>query len=100
MQKMYSMQRWTTPPVHSQSETDNTNTLTVTVKDITEDPVKDATVTIGNESETTGDDGKASFTLAYGDYTASVTATGYDDAEETLAFRSNHKNFTITLTPT
>lgn len=24
--------------------------------------------------------------------------TGYNDAEESIAFRSNHKNFTISLT--
>lgn len=64
------------------------------------DPVASATVTIGEDSETTDAEGKATFELEYGDYSASVTATGYDDATESIAFRKNHKNFTITLTET
>jgi hypothetical protein len=38
------------------------------------------------------------FELAYDDYTATIEATGYVTATEELAFRSNHKNFTVTLT--
>lgn len=38
--------------------------------------------------------------MEYGDYTATVTMEGYDSEEESIAFRSNHKNFTITLTET
>lgn len=90
------MRMWLTLPNPSQLETD---TLNITVTDGT-DPVSGATVTIGTDSETTDSDGKATFDLAYGDYTAEVTMTGYVDAEESIAFRSNHKNFTITLTET
>lgn len=53
--------------------------------------------------QTTGDDGKATFQLEYGDYTATITKDGYVTKTENIAFRSNHKNFSITLeedTPT
>ena len=81
--------------VRSELEGD-TDTLTVTVSDGA-DPVSGASVTIGSTTETTGADGKASFSLEYGDYTCTVTADGYVTATESLAFRSNHKNFTVTL---
>lgn len=88
------MRMWLTLPKHSQLETD---TLTITVTDGV-DAISGATVTIDDDSETTDSDGKATFDLEYGDYTAEITASGYNDAEESIAFRSNHKNFTITLT--
>ena len=47
--------------------------------------------------QTTGDDGKATFQLAYGDYTATISKDGYTTKTENIAFRSNHKNFSITL---
>jgi hypothetical protein len=47
--------------------------------------------------QTTGDDGKATFQLEYGDYTATITKDGYVTKTENIAFRSNHKNFNITL---
>ena len=93
---MSSMRMWLTLPNNSQLETD---TLTITVNDGV-DAISGATVTIDDDSETTDSDGKATFELPYGDYTAEVTASGYDDAEESIAFRSNHKNFTITMTET
>ena len=37
------------------------------------------------------------FELAYGDYSATIEASGYTTATESLAFRSNHKNFSVTL---
>ena len=49
-----------------------------------------------NEQQT-GDDGKATFQLEYGDYTATITKDGYQTVTENIAFRSNHKNFNITL---
>ena len=64
------------------------------------DPIVGASVTIDETTETTGDDGKAEFDLAYDDYTATITADGYDSAEESIAFRSNHKTFTVSLTAT
>lgn len=85
---------WLTLPKHSQLETD---TLTITVKDGV-DAISGATVTINNDSKITDSDGKATFELPYGNYTTEVTVAGYDNAEESIAFRSNHKNFTITMT--
>ena len=70
--------------------------LEITVTDGT-NPVSGATVTIGTDSETTDATGKAEFELAYGDYSATIEATGYTTATESLAFRSNHKNFSVTL---
>lgn len=49
-----------------------------------------------NEQQT-GDDGKATFQLEYGDYTATISKDGYTTKTENIAFRSNHKNFNITL---
>lgn len=74
-----------------------TDTLTVTVNDGT-DAISGATVTIGEDSETTGEDGVATFEdMPYDDYSAEVSATGYTTKTETLAFRSNHKTFTVSL---
>lgn len=74
-----------------------TDTLTVTVDDGT-DPISGATVTIGTTDKTTGDDGVATFTaMPYDDYSAEISATGYTTKTETLAFRSNHKAFTVSL---
>ena len=98
---MCSMRMLITPPVtkgdNTEEEEPQTYKMTITVTDGT-DPVKGASVTIDESSETTDDDGKVEFDLAYGDYEATVEATGYDDSTEELSFRSNHKNFTITLT--
>ena len=74
-----------------------TDTLTVTVNDGT-DAISGATVTIGSTEKTTGEDGVATFTsMPYDDYSAEVSATGYTTKTETLAFRSNHKAFTVSL---
>ena len=74
----------------------STPTLTVTVTDGA-DPITGATVTVDGDSETTGSDGKATFTLEYGDYEATISASGYTTKTEELKFRSNKKSFTITL---
>ena len=77
--------------------------LKITVKDEDSAPVSGATVTIGTDEVTTDSDGVAEFELEYGDYEASISATGYVTATESLAFRSNHKNFSVSLesdTPT
>ena len=50
--------------------------------------------------QTTGDDGKATFQLEYGDYVATISKDGYQTVTENIAFRSNHKNFNITLEET
>ena len=76
-------------------------TLTVTVMDSEDEPapIIGATVTIGTDSETTGDDGKVEFpNLTYEDKEVTVEATGYTTATETLQFRANHKSFTVSLT--
>lgn len=73
-----------------------TPTLTVIVNG-SDGVLEGATVSIGGESETTGSDGKASFELEYGDYEALISCSGYVTKTENIAFRSNHKNFTVTL---
>lgn len=92
------MQVLITPPKNSPSpspvvEKDN---LKITVTDGT-NAIEGATVTIGTDEETTTSDGEATFELEYGDYEATIDASGYNTVTETLAFRSNHKNFSITL---
>ena len=75
----------------------SSDTLTVTVSDGT-DNITGASVTIEEDTIVTDENGTASFTLEYGDYTCSVSKTGYESVTESLSFRSNHKNFTIALT--
>lgn len=84
------------PFVNSEPSTD---TLTIVVDDGT-NPIIGASVTIGETTGTTGVDGKAEFDLAYDDYTATITADGYNNAEKSIVFRSNHKTFTVSLTKT
>ena len=51
-----------------------------------------------SNEQTTGSDGKATFeNTEYGDYTLTIEADGYTTKTENIAFRSNHKNFTIAL---
>ena len=69
--------------------------LTITDKD-SSDPVV-ASVTIGEETKDSGIDGVVEFSLEYGDYEATIECEGYTTATEELAFRSNHKNFTVEL---
>ncbi len=77
-----------------------TDTLTITVND-GENAISGATVTIGSDSETTDENGQAVFDdMPYDDYSVGVVADGYDDATETVQFRSNHKAFTISMTAT
>lgn len=70
--------------------------LKLTIIDEDDEPVV-ASVTIGDVSKVSGIDGKVSFELEYGDYSATIVADGYQTKTENIAFRSNHKNFTITL---
>ena len=74
-------------------------TLTIIVTD-GEDPLKDADVTIGEDTEATDATGKAEFTLDYDDYSEKIELTGYVTQTVELKFRSNKKTFTITLTET
>ena len=76
-----------------------TDTLTVTVKDsVSEEAISGATVTIGTDSETTDENGVATFeNMPYDDYEAEISATDYTTKTETLAFRNNHKAFSVSL---
>lgn len=74
------------------------DTLTITVENGESTPIEGATVTIGETNKTTNSNGQAEFTLIYGDYTATISATGYITKTEEMAFRSNHKTFTASLT--
>lgn len=48
--------------------------------------------------QTTDENGKATFEeMEYGDYIATISAEGYVTKTENIAFRSNHKNFTVQL---
>lgn len=78
-----------------------TDTITITVDDGADTPaaIEGAKVVIGETEKTTDSNGQCTFTdMTYDDYTVSVTAEGYEDEEETIQFRSNHKSFTISLT--
>lgn len=75
-------------------------TLTVTVTDSEDEPsaISGATVVIGDTTKTTDANGKAEFpNLTYEDKSATISADGYTTKTETLAFRSNHKSFTVAL---
>lgn len=72
-------------------------TLTIVVVDEDDDPLEDATVTIGEDSETTDKDGEATFSLDYDDYIANIALTDYVTQEVSLKFRSNKKTFKIIL---
>ena len=76
-----------------------TDTLTVTVVDsVSEDAITGATVTIGDSTETTDENGVATFeNMPYDDYEAEVSATDYTTKTESLAFRNNHKAFSVSL---
>lgn len=82
-------------------ELEVTDTITITVDDGESTPtaIEGAKVVIGETEKTTDSNGQVTFpNMTYDDYEATVTADGYEDAEETLQFRSNHKSFTISLT--
>lgn len=72
--------------------------LTITVDDGT-DAISGATVIIGETSKTTDANGEVEFTdMPYDDYSATISKEGYTTATESIAFRSNHKSFTVSLT--
>ena len=63
-------------------------------------PISGATVTIGDDSETTDESGEAEFDSVYeGSQTITVTATGYADKTSTVTVDESHTSFTITLEP-
>ena len=75
-------------------------TLTVTVTDDGETPtaINGATVTIDETSKTTNAQGKAEFKLDYGDYEASVSATGYTTKTADIEFTASKTGATVKLT--
>lgn len=83
--------------MHLPDGEENPETLTITVTDGT-DTITGASVTIEEDTVLTDENGTASFELEYGDYDCTVACTGYESVTESLSFRSNHKNFSITLT--
>lgn len=70
---------------------------TVTITDGT-NVIGGATVTIGTDSKTSGDDGKAIFTgLEYGTYEVTASKTGYAEGTGTLTLDATHSTLTIEL---
>lgn len=57
--------------------------VSITVTDASGAKISGATVTLGNQIQTTGADGTVSFTAARGDYTLTVAASGYKTHTET-----------------
>ena len=71
--------------------------ITVNVSD-GDNPISGATVTIGEDSETTDASGDAEFDSVYvGANTVTVTATGYADKTSTIVVDESHTTFTIEL---
>lgn len=71
--------------------------ITVNVSD-GDNPISGATVTIGEDSETTDASGDAEFDSVYvGANTVTVTATGYADKTSTINVDETHTTFTIEL---
>ena len=62
-----------------------------------EEALEGATVTIDETSETTDENGECTFELPYDDYEVTVELEDYKTLTETVAFRNNHKNFTLVL---
>lgn len=88
---MFSMRKWFLLPVM-------TDKLKLTIVDGTDEPIGNVNVVVENEdSKTTDENGKVEFDLPYGDYAVTVSKDGYGSVTDTLAFRSNHKNFSIVL---
>lgn len=76
------------------------DTITITVDDGEDTPsaIEGATVTIGSVTKTTDSSGECTFPdMTFQDYSAEISATGYVTKTETIAFRSNHKSFTVSL---
>ncbi|WP_254523413.1 carboxypeptidase regulatory-like domain-containing protein [Natrinema caseinilyticum] len=61
-----------------------TGTVEGTVTDSDGNAVANATVTVGDQQTTTGEDGSYALELESGEYTVSVSAEGYQDASENV----------------
>ena len=61
-------------------------------------PISGATVTIGDDEETTDEDGEATFESVYeGSQTITVSKTGYADKTSTVTVDDSHTSFEIEL---
>ena len=78
-------------------EQPETFTVTFTVKSNTQEPIEDAEISIDSEVITTNSSGEASTSLANGNYTYSVTATGYEEHSGNFSISGENKNIPITL---
>jgi len=79
-----------------------TRTISFTVQDSEDEPspIQSATITIDGDTEhkkTTGSSGGCTATLADGEHTIVVEATGYTSKTETITTDSTHSSFTISL---
>lgn len=71
--------------------------ITVIVSDGT-NAISGATVTIGDDEETTDEDGEATFESVYeGTQTVTVTKTGYADKTASITVDESHTSFTVEL---
>jgi uncharacterized membrane protein len=73
-----------------------TRTVSISVKS-DDTGVSGASVTIGETTKTTGSAGGCSFTLTDGDYDVTVTATGYEDAEDEISVAYDETSFDISI---
>ena len=89
------------PATDDEGEDDPVTTtydLSFTVNDGT-DPIKGATVTIGEVTGTTGDVGGCTLKdIEEGSQSVTVEATGYVSKTETITVDGDHTSFTVTLT--
>ncbi len=78
--------------------TPETYDITFTITDGT-DPIKSATVAIGETSKTTGSAGGCSFNgIEGGQIEVEISKSGYTSKTETITVDSTHTSFTIALT--
>lgn len=77
---------------------ESTQNISFTINDGT-DAISGATVTIGEDSKTTGSAGGCSFNgVTEGEVSVTVSAEGYTTKTETITVDSEHTSFTISLT--
>lgn len=86
---MYYMRMWLTLPKTKR-------TLEITITDGT-NPIQNATVTIGSDSETTDETGVAEFELIDGEYTVTASATGYTTVSDVVDVNEHNLDMTIEL---
>lgn len=73
--------------------------LTVRVQTEEEQPIAEADVTVDDEEAATDEDGVATLDLEDGNYTVTVSAGGYEDAEEEVTIDGEDVEVTVMLTP-